>query len=117
MPLMTVRRLHDLFDENPEKSTLEWPGVCHDCGKETTVGAVPQPDGIHIRGGSVYEPEPDRFFLKCDTCFAKDPVLKNFRECEVYSRVVGYLRPVSQWNDAKSAEFDDRHTFDDSLAG
>jgi len=31
--------------------------------------------------------------------------------CEVYSRVVGYLRPVSQWNDGKKAEFDLRETF------
>jgi len=28
--------------------------------------------------------------------------------CEVYSRVNGYLRPVKQWNDAKTAEFADR---------
>lgn len=28
--------------------------------------------------------------------------------CEVYSRVVGYLRPVQQWNDGKQAEFADR---------
>ena len=26
-------------------------------------------------------------------------------ECEIYSRVVGYLRPVKQWNDGKKAEF------------
>jgi len=26
-------------------------------------------------------------------------------ECEVYSRVVGYLRPVKQWNNGKQAEF------------
>ena len=26
-------------------------------------------------------------------------------ECEVYSRVVGYLRPVEQWNDGKQAEY------------
>lgn len=26
-------------------------------------------------------------------------------KCEVYSRVVGYLRPISQWNDGKVAEF------------
>jgi ribonucleoside-triphosphate reductase len=26
-------------------------------------------------------------------------------ETEVYSRVVGYLRPVSQWNEGKQAEF------------
>jgi len=31
--------------------------------------------------------------------------------CEVYSRVVGYLRPVSQWNDGKLAEFSDRKNF------
>ena len=33
------------------------------------------------------------------------------QECEVYSRVVGYLRPVNQWNDAKRAEFKDRRVF------
>lgn len=31
--------------------------------------------------------------------------------CEVYSRVVGYLRPVSQWNEGKKAEFELRRTF------
>jgi len=32
-------------------------------------------------------------------------------ETEVYSRVVGYLRPVSQWNKGKKAEFDLRKPF------
>ncbi len=31
--------------------------------------------------------------------------------CEVYSRVVGYLRPVQAWNDGKKQEFRDRQTF------
>jgi len=31
--------------------------------------------------------------------------------CEVYSRVVGYLRPVSQWNDGKVCEFHQRTTY------
>jgi len=31
-------------------------------------------------------------------------------DCEVYSRVVGYLRPVQQWNDGKQAEFSRRET-------
>jgi anaerobic ribonucleoside-triphosphate reductase len=34
--------------------------------------------------------------------------------CEVYSRVVGYLRPVDQWNDGKQAEFAIRRNFDKS---
>lgn len=39
----------------------------------------------------------------CPTCAS---------ECEVYSRVVGYMRPVKQWNDGKQAEFSIRATFD-----
>jgi len=37
------------------------------------------------------------------------------RVCEVYSRVVGYLRPVNQWNDGKQAEFKKRSTFDEAV--
>ena len=32
-------------------------------------------------------------------------------ECEIYSRIVGYIRPVSQWNKGKKAEFINRKTF------
>ncbi|RKY56580.1 MAG: ribonucleoside triphosphate reductase, partial [Candidatus Neomarinimicrobiota bacterium] len=32
-------------------------------------------------------------------------------ECEIYSRVVGYLRPVNQWNRGKRKEFEQRKTF------
>ncbi|VAW40290.1 Ribonucleotide reductase of class III (anaerobic), large subunit, partial [hydrothermal vent metagenome] len=32
-------------------------------------------------------------------------------ETEVYSRVVGYLRPVKQWNEGKRAEFASRRHF------
>jgi len=35
--------------------------------------------------------------------------------CEVYSRVVGYLRPVDQWNDGKQAEFAMRRTFEKAV--
>ena len=31
--------------------------------------------------------------------------------CEVYSRVVGYLRPVKQWNQGKKEEFKDRKIY------
>jgi ribonucleoside-triphosphate reductase len=39
---------------------------------------------------------------KCPTCGS---------ECEVYSRVVGYLRPVNQWNEGKQAEFKNRKVY------
>jgi len=31
--------------------------------------------------------------------------------CLVYSRVVGYLTPVSQWNTGKKQEWNDRKTY------
>jgi len=36
-------------------------------------------------------------------------------KCEVYSRVVGYLRPVKQWNDGKQEEFHDRKEYNKAL--
>jgi ribonucleoside-triphosphate reductase (formate) len=36
-------------------------------------------------------------------------------KCEVYSRVVGYIRPVSNWNDSKQQEFHDRKMFDGGI--
>lgn len=32
-------------------------------------------------------------------------------ECEVYSRVVGYIRPVQQWNKGKVQEYKERKVF------
>jgi ribonucleoside-triphosphate reductase len=40
---------------------------------------------------------------KCPTCGT---------DCEVYSRVVGYYRPVSNWNTGKKEEFRLRSTFE-----
>ncbi|MFA7662488.1 MAG: ribonucleoside triphosphate reductase [Patescibacteria group bacterium] len=39
---------------------------------------------------------------QCPTCKS---------DSEVYSRVVGYLRPVQQWNEGKRTEFSDRKTY------
>lgn len=40
----------------------------------------------------------------CPQCTIKQP-------CEVYSRVVGYLRPVTQWHDGKQQEFKERKEY------
>ena len=34
--------------------------------------------------------------------------------CEVYSRVVGYLRPVQSWNKRKKEEYEMRKTYERS---
>ena len=32
-------------------------------------------------------------------------------ECEVYSRIVGYFRPINDWNIGKKEEFKERKNF------
>jgi len=44
----------------------------------------------------------EQFF--CPKCTIKQP-------CEVYSRIVGYLRPLAQWNAGKAQEFQERKVF------
>jgi len=31
--------------------------------------------------------------------------------CEIFSRIVGYLRPVQNWNESKQQEFEDRKIY------
>ncbi len=53
-------------------------------------------------------------FSVCPSCGYLDGELdfcpKCAQKCEIYSRVVGYLRPVNQWNDGKREEFKLRKT-------
>lgn len=37
------------------------------------------------------------------------------QECEVYSRIVGYLRPIQQWNEGKFEEYKQRNLFDKKI--
>ena len=45
-------------------------------------------------------------FVHCPECNIKWP------RCEVYSRVVGYLRPVQQWNKGKQEEYKERKEYE-----
>jgi len=106
---MKQEKLERLFEEN-KTDKLSFSGNCHDCKKEITVLADITENGIEITGGAIYEPE-DTVFLKCSECYEKNPVLRNFRVTEVYSRVVGYMRPVGSWNVAKQQEFRKRTNY------
>ena len=57
--------------------------------------------------GAKYDKKGIRF--KCLDCYEKEPGIS--QECEVYSRVVGYLRPVKQWNKGKVSEYNARKEF------
>ena len=43
--------------------------------------------------------------------FARTVRIQMKTRCERYSRIVGYYRPVEQWNEGKQAEYADRKTY------
>jgi predicted RNA-binding Zn-ribbon protein involved in translation (DUF1610 family) len=84
---------------------------CHDCGCEIKIN-----EANEIVDGQLLKynlPEGgDTTIFKCNACYDKNKSLTNYQATEVYSRVVGYLRPVSQWNEGKQEEFKNRKDFD-----
>lgn len=50
----------------------------------------------------------------CEKCGKKkiDVCPECGKPVDVYSRVVGYMRPVATWNDGKRQEFADRAEYD-----
>lgn len=91
-----------------KKLVMSSPARCYDCKKEIKIKNKRVKDGFLLE----YENNGKKIFiLKCNECFKKNPSLANFQECEVYSRVVGYLRPVQQWNVGKQQEFKERKEY------
>lgn len=102
---------------------IEFNGVCWDCSVPVKVVCYINKEGSEtIKGGALYNPQIDilgtkQLFFKCDECFQKDRVLRCYQPCEVYSRVVGYLRPLQQWNKGKIEEFKQRKEFVVEIGG
>jgi hypothetical protein len=87
---------------------MENENICHDCGKEILVENEEIKNGVQL----VYENSEEKInVFKCNDCFAKNKALTNFQPCEVYSRVVGYIRPVQQWHKGKKQEYGERKEF------
>jgi anaerobic ribonucleoside-triphosphate reductase len=101
---MKIATLKKLFTEN-ETDSLSWEGICHDCKQPITVDADQFEEDINISNGAIYDTQDDGIFLKCPECFEKDHTLRNFRKTQIYSRCVGYLTPIANWNKGKISEF------------
>ena len=94
---------------------IEFKGVCHDCSVPVKIICYINEAGSEvIEGGAVYNPVingTQQLFFKCDKCFREDKTLRNWNPTEVYSRIVGFLRPVSGWNPDKQEEWKMRKEF------
>jgi len=108
----TKEYLQALYDEY-QKPELEFNADCWDCKQRVKIITTLAEDGkLTIEGGAIYKIVGiDKPFFKCEDCFKKEHQLRNYKPCEVYSRVVGYLSPKHRWNKGKQAEWDMRKNF------
>lgn len=90
---------------------------CHDCKDPVKVKVTPVEDGYQFEAqdeAATYGPKIEDVitpFYKCKKCYDENPTLKDFRPTEVYTRVVGYYRPIKAFNVGKSAEYKDRRNY------
>ena len=108
---MELTRLTSLLKKEKTKHLI-FEGKCHDCATKVKINAEAQEEGVNVTGGAIYEPIVDKgYFLKCEKCYSNNSTLRNFKATEVYSRIVGYYRPIKTWNEAQQAQFKDRKVF------
>lgn len=101
--------MQEISDKMGENQFAKITAECIDCGEEFKIylERISEKD-IEIKNGVIGKRQGE-FMCKCSSCFEKND---NFgSKTEVYSRVVGYLRPISNWNKAKRDEFEMRKPF------
>lgn len=110
---MEIEKIIEQLIEKYNAGNYEFKGNCDICNcdinlsisiKEFKNGRI----NAEISGGAGigFDIEKENHFerLMCDKCFENT-------KPEIYSRVVGYLRPIKQWNTGKMAEFKARKNF------
>jgi hypothetical protein len=114
---MNEEQIQKWFDD-AQSNHISFIGFCHDCKEpvEVKMDINDETGECTIEDGAIYNPiiggiGERQKFLKCDKCYEKNKILTNWQPTELYSRVVGYLRPIKQWNKGKQAEFIKRKEF------
>jgi len=113
---MTKDELYKLHEKNSAKE-ITFEGSCQDCNKYIVVTSIVREDdngiGFDITGGAICKVDRS-IVVKCDECFKLKPTFGSITE--VYARVVGYLRPLQQWNKGKQEEWKVRTKYDGNKA-
>ena len=108
--------MQEISDKMGNNQFADMKVICCDCHKEFVIKLERTSEKeIEYSGGIIAikhknDPKNKQYLFKCPECNEYNP---NFGpKVDIYSRVVGYLRPTVGWNDAKQQEFNKRKTYD-----
>uniref|UniRef100_A0A6H1ZFW8 Putative anaerobic ribonucleoside-triphosphate reductase n=1 Tax=viral metagenome TaxID=1070528 RepID=A0A6H1ZFW8_9ZZZZ len=107
----TVKFIKGLFRESG-RGCIELHGACQSC--KDPVDIIIFKNAMEVEGnggvivGDMWDDKPQ---FKCSRCLERDSGMISPTKCEIFTRVVGYLRPIQGFNLGKAEEFRDRKTF------
>jgi hypothetical protein len=89
-----IEILRELFESNPEKSTVILNGKCSDCGCDTLIEITPTSGGFGLNGGALFKHSPDDYLVKCHDCYKADTKIQDnyklqkrcFQFCKIADR-------------------------------
>lgn len=95
--------MQEISDKMGNHQYANVSSICMDCEEEFILKLERVNEtSIKISNGVIGK-RGDIYMCKCQDCFDKNDHFGS--KTEVYSRVVGYLRPIENWNLAKKDEF------------
>jgi len=68
-----INILRKIFEDKPEKSTIEVKDQCSDCGCEVMIDITPTSGGFGLQGGALFKCSPDTYLAKCPDCCKTKP--------------------------------------------
>ena len=90
--------------EGSGTNCIELIGKCQTCAKEVSILVFKK--GLEIEGnGGIVKGVDERPLFKCTECLEKDGGRISSQRTEIFTRVVGYLRPIQAFNKGKIEEF------------
>ena len=109
---MKFKKLSDLHEEKAAK-IITFAGKCRTCQTDAQLISEMDYDGRFETRGDAWVITTPRtgWVIFCADCGIPKNFVEEQTETEVYSRVVGYLRPVKNWHDSKKAEYENRVNF------
>ena len=69
--------LKQIFESNPEKSTIGLKGRCSDCGCDVIINITSTSGGFGLQGGVLLGCSSDGYFAKCPNCYTVNPRIEH----------------------------------------
>ena len=74
--IINIETINKMFEENNGVNHYVYQGRCHNCECDLEIKITKTSGGYGLKGGVLYEPDPNSLLALCDKCHANVGALK-----------------------------------------